>query len=56
MVWEFGGAMAGNDFGQDFRVHKTPRQIARRALAVGKQFFDFIVIDLMLMLPNVLQS
>jgi Protein of unknown function (DUF2891) len=45
MVWEFSGAMAGNDFGQAFRVHKTPRQIPRRALAVGKQLFDCVVIE-----------
>ena len=37
--------MAGNDLGQHFLLHKSPRPVARRALIVGKKIFNPIVIQ-----------
>src|SRR5438876_3194886 len=45
VFWKFGRAMAGNDLGHDFLLHKTPHLIARRALVVREEFFDGVVIE-----------
>src|ERR1700682_1351726 len=45
MFRKFGRAMAGHDLGYDFVLHKTPCAIACRALVVGKEFFDGVVIQ-----------
>jgi hypothetical protein len=45
MVRKFGGTMARNDFGQDFRVHKLRRPVAYRSLLIRQKFFDFVVIE-----------
>jgi hypothetical protein len=45
MFRKFGRAMAGHDLMQDFLLHKTPRPIARRALVVGKEVFNPVVIQ-----------
>src|SRR3954463_1387659 len=45
MVWESAGAMARNDLGQDFLLHKLRGPIAYRSLFIGEKFFDFVVIE-----------
>ena len=45
MFRKFGRAMAGHDLGPDFFLHKTPRPITRRALVVGEEFLDGVVIQ-----------
>ena len=45
MFRKFGRAMAGHDLGHDFLLHKTPRPIACRALVVGEEFFNGVVIQ-----------
>src|SRR2546426_3606611 len=37
--------MAGHDFGHDFLLHKTPRQIACRALIIREKVFNGVVIQ-----------
>jgi hypothetical protein len=45
MFWEFRRAMARDDLGQNFLLHKTPRPIARSAFFVREKFFDAVVIQ-----------
>jgi hypothetical protein len=45
MFREFARAMARNDFGQDFLLHKTPRPITRCPLLICEKFFDIVVIE-----------
>jgi hypothetical protein len=42
---ELARAMAGHDLGHDFLLHKTPGPVAGRALVVGEEFFDIVVIQ-----------
>jgi hypothetical protein len=45
MFWEFARAMARNDFGHHFLVHKTPGPIARCAFFLREQLFDAVIIQ-----------
>src|SRR5437016_6555045 len=45
MFRKFGRAMARHDLGHDFFLNKTPGSIARRALVIGEEFFDGVVIQ-----------
>ena len=45
MFRKFSRAMARNDLGQNFLLHKTPRPIACRALFICEKFFDAVIIQ-----------
>jgi hypothetical protein len=42
---EFTRAMAWNDLGQDFFLHKTSRPIARGTFFLGEKLFDAVIIQ-----------